>query len=94
MVVPKTGDVSKNIPLQIININREDMRGGGNTNDNLIVVAAEDNTNGIHGTGNIITIPANDVITGFHGNPKLVVVPKQGAVGSNIPMQIVNIKKE
>ena len=58
VTVERTGDVGTKIPLQIVNINKQDVREGGKVNSKLVVVDSNDVIDGVHGDAQLVNIPS------------------------------------
>ena len=61
VVIEENGDVGKNIPLKIVNINREDKREGGSVKAQLVNPSSNDFIDEGHTKAQIVIIKDNDV---------------------------------
>lgn len=93
--IPVNGNVGRNIPLQIINIKRNDARNGGKTSDQFVSIDPFDATEDFHGAAQIVTIDRNDATTKRHSDAQIVTIPtNDDAQKSYGTAKVVTIKSD
>jgi|GEM_PF-5886159 len=91
--IKPNGDVGRRIPMQIINIKRDDMRTGGAVNSNLVNIDGDDSTP-THGTTQLVNVASGDNVTKPKYGNSVEVRSDDTVKGSGVTSQIVSIKTD